>query len=265
MATYSGNLVRSWAHAEESANFEPDPRHGVRDEREPYPTTDQVYPDTGAEYAGTSAPVDMAVGEGAVIGTPSRSHDGLGGRRMVYSDDQHGASLTDLHGPDGQRRYTAHKYVEPPLQDAHTVVSDEYRESDPIYGHANNTGAVGPMRGIDGNPQNNPTTHLYPEHGMRPGWGRYGPWQAMARRLGRRAYRYEPQPLVERDHYVPVDQPEITGAGPDLSALKLWPQAGTLTGRVTRPALYREPSAVDASWLASETGAGAGGFDPGVM
>jgi hypothetical protein len=239
---YSGNLVRSWASAEESANFAPDPRHGVRNEPEPYPTTDQVYADTGAEYIGTEMPVDVAVGGGTVLGTPSRSHDGLAGRHQVYTDDQHRESLKDRHGPDGQRRVVAHKYVLPPTQDAREVYSDEYEESHDQYGTPNNTGAVAAMRGIDGNPQNNP-------EGIRRGWERRGPWLDSDRRLGRRRYLYQPQPLAERQHYVPVDQPQPPLSGPDILPFKLFKEAGTVTG-FKRPALFRAPRSVDSTLIA---------------
>lgn len=246
MATgkYSGNLVRSYTSAQETDNFEPDPRHGVRDEPQQYPTTDQVYPDTGVEYEGTALPFDMAVGQGSVLGTPSRSHDGRAGRHHVATDDEHRDSLAARHGGDGQRRYVAHKYTLPPEQDAHEVYYDVYRESDDIYGHANNTGAVGVMRGIDGNPQNNPD-------GIRPGWLRMGPYLDSMRRLGRRRLVYQAQPLVERTFYVPADQPQPAGAGPDILPFKLFKQAGTVTA-FKRPGLFRTPDSVDSSWLAAD-------------
>jgi len=258
---YSGNFVRVWASAQESANFAPDPAHATpRDHAggtpQEYPTTDQVYAGTGSEFAGSEFPVDMVVGGGSILGTPSRSHDGRGGRKMVYTDEQHREQLTDLHDEDGQRRYVQHEYTLPPEQDATEVYYDTYRESDPIYGTPNNTGAVGPMRGIDGNPQNNPTTHMYPRYGMRPGWERLGPFMDAARRLGRRRYIYNPQPLVQRDYYKPINQPAVPGAGPDIGPFQLWKQAGTLTAQnVKRPAIYREPLGLDASFLAQEQAA----------
>ena len=154
--SYSGNLVRTWTNPDWSANFRPDPAHAVRDTPQEYPTTDQVYANTGVEFSGTEMPLDMAVGDGVVLGAPSRSHNGLGGRRQVYSNDQHREDLRILHAEDGQRRYLAHKFVAPPLQSSGEVYSDSYEESPDIYGTPNNTGAVAVMRGIDGNPQNNP-------------------------------------------------------------------------------------------------------------
>lgn len=252
---YSGNLVRTWASAEESANFAPDPAHGTprgHDTGTPqeYPTTDMVPADLGSEYAGTKFPDDVMAGGGIVLGTPSRSHGGLGGRRMVHTDDQHRESLRVRHSEDGQRRYLHHKYTLPPEQDSHEFLYDTYEESDPIYAHANNTGATGPMRGIDGNPQNNPPTRGYPAYGMRPGWFRRGPWTAADRRLGRRKYRYEAQPLIERDYYVPFDQPD-QGGGPDILPFKLFKQAGTNT-MFKQPGIHRSPDTVDSSWLAMD-------------
>lgn len=248
MGKYSGNLVRTWAHAEESANFAPDPRHAIprsheTGEPEPFPTTDQVPADLGSEYAGVEFPFDVAVGGGVVLATPSRSHDGRGGRAQIYSDDHHRETLATRHAEDGQRGYVRHSYTRPPVQDAHTVVWDEYRESPDIYSHANNQGATGPMRAIDGNPANNP-------EGIRRGMERLGPVTDMWRRLGRRAYRYQPQPLVERDYYIPINQPEVDPA-PDILPFGLWKQEGTLTA-VKRPALFRSPPTVDAAWLAKD-------------
>lgn len=253
---YRGNLVQMATADQADANFWPDtahatPRGHATGVPEPYPTTDQVYAGTGQEYAGTTWPNDVMVGKGIVLGTPSRSHDGRGGRKMVYSDDQYRADLTALHAEDGQRRYVQHTFTLPLQQASTQVYYDVQRESDPIYGHANNTGAVGPMRGIDGNPQNNPHTAKYPLHGMRPGWERHGPNMDDERRLGRRKYQYQAQPLYERDHYKCMDQPAVPGAGPDIVALPLWKEPGTLTG-FKRPALFREPAEVDRSWLAQE-------------
>lgn len=259
MATYSGNLVRTWSNAQESANFHPDPRHGIRNTPEEYPTTDQVYADTGAEYAGTDFPSDVMVGGGSVLSTPTRSHHGRGGRRMVYTDDQHRASLADRHGEDGQRSYVRRVYTLPGMQDARTVRSDTYRQSPDIYAHANNTGAVGVMRNVDGNPQNNP-------EGVRRGWERGGPHTDAQRRLGRRRYVYDPQPLTQRNVYVPIDQPAVQGAGPDIVSLKFWKQGGTLTNvNVKRPALYREPPAVDAGALAVDQAATSAVIGGGVV
>lgn len=256
MASYSGNLIRSWSSAEESANFAPDPAHGQRDTPQEYPTTDQVYPETGMEYEGTQMPVDMAVGQGLVLGTPSRSHQGIGGRRMVRTDDQHREELRVLHSEDGQRASLASAYTRPPMQDSHTVYSDTYAESPDIYATPNNSGAVAVMRGIDGNPQNNP-------EGIRRGWERGGPYVERDRRLGRRRYHYGMQPLVERTVYVPASQPQIRGAGPDILPLPTWKQAGTLTG-IKRPALFRAPPAVDESWLATEQGTATAGIGGGL-
>ena len=258
MANYSGNLVRTFAHAEESANFAPDPAHAITDTADPYGSVHQVSADTGAEFTGTDIPVDVAVGGGSILDVQRRSHQGLAGRRMVYTDDQHRESLADRHGEDGQRGYIRETYNLPMLQDAHAVFTDTFEHDNTWGEHANNVGAISVLRGNKTSiPQNNP-------EGVREGMIRQLQFR-MERRLGRRKYVYNPQQLIMRGTYqdanVPAPaNPDPTAAG---SVLDSW-QPLTAFTRNKRPALYRTPPAVDESSLAApdlgDSGVIGGGF-----
>lgn len=245
MANYSGNLVRTYSSAEETANFAPDPAHAQTDTPDPYGGVHQVPAETGAEFDGTDFPNDVMIGGGSVLATPTRSHQGRAGRRMVYTDDQHRESLADRHAEDGQRGYVRATYKLPELQDAMSVYSDDWR-SDNTWGETlNNVGAVAILRGNKTSiPQNNP-------EGVREGMVR-GTWFEVARRLGRRRYVYNAQQLIDRATYqdanVPAPaNPDPTAAG---SVLDSWQPLGAFS-RIKEPALWRTPPAIDESSLAA--------------
>lgn len=246
MGKYSGNLVRVYATADEQAgSFHPDPAHAVRNTPDEYGAVHQVPADTGVEYAGTEFPVDVSVGGGSVLGTPVRSHHGLAGRKMVYTDDQHRESIPVRHAEDGQRRYVAHTYQLPALQDRNSAYSDSWYHDNTWEAHPNNSGAVSVLRGNKTSiPQNNPD-------GVREGMIR-GTWFEVARRLGRRRYRYDAQPLVERFTYQDGNVPAPAGADAMAagSVLPSWLPSWMGT-RIKDPALYRAPQAVDDSILAA--------------
>jgi hypothetical protein len=242
---YSGNLVRSFAHAEETQNFEPDKAHGITDFRDRYDTVNMVPADMGSEYAGTDIPVDVVIGGGSVLGTPRRSHEGLAGRRMVYTDDQHRESLADRHAEDGQRGYVSATYKLPELQDARSAYWDEWRSDETWGEHQNNTGAVALLRGNKtAIPQNNP-------EGVRAGMIRQGGFSA-ERRLGRRRYIYQAQQLIDRATYqdANVPAPANPSALSGGSVFDSWQPAGAFT-RVKRPAMFRSPPDVDEAALSA--------------
>jgi hypothetical protein len=247
MANYSGNLVRSYARADEQAgSFHPDPEHAITTTPDPTPGTHQVPAGTGVEYAGTGFPVDVAVGGGSVLATPVRSHEGHAGRRMVYTDDQHRESIGTRHGEDGQRGQIRAGYVDPPVQDSHTVYQDTYRDDLTWPANPNTTGAPAALRTAwSAIPQNNPA-------GVRPGVDRA--WLMRThRRLGRRRYGYQIQPLIDRAVYQDGNVPAPAGADPMAagSVLPSWvPERVGSTFRM--PGMHRTPPTVDESMLASE-------------
>ena len=245
MANYSGNLVRTYSSAEESANFAPDPAHAVSDTPDPYGAVHQVPAQTGSEFEGTDFPSDVVIGGGSVLSTPSRAHTGLAGRRMVYTDDQHRESLRDRHSEDGQRAYVRATYALPTLQDSYSLYTDDYR-ADNTWGQTlNNVGAEAILRGNKTSiPQNNP-------EGVREGMVR-GTWFETARRLGRRRYLYQAQQLIDRATYQDANVP--APANPDPTAagtvLDSWQPIGAFS-RIKEPALWRTPPAIDESSLAA--------------
>jgi hypothetical protein len=243
---YSGNLVRVWASSQETANFYPDPRHAQLDTPDQYPDSHQVPSDTGAAYEGTDFPSDVIVGGGTILATPNRSHDGLGGRRMVYTDDQHRERMADLHADDGQRSVVAHWYAIPPEQDAREVYSDSTESGFSPQLGPNTEGAVAVLRGNKTSyPQNNP-------EGIREGVQRNGPWLHSERRLGRRRYRYDLQPLQENaDTFIPENVPAPENPPGDIVSLDTWKYPGSFT-RIKNAALYRDPPAVDSVSLAAD-------------
>jgi hypothetical protein len=259
LGNYSGNFIRVFAHSEESANFFPDKRHAITETKDPYGAVHQVPADLGAEYSGTEIPVDMAVGGGSVLGTPSRSHGGRGGRRMVYSDDQQREQLADLHAEDGQRRYLAATYVLPPMQETRSRYSDEWRHDETWGNHPNNTGAPAILRGLRTSyPQNNPS-------GVREGMLRRTGYEG-ERRLGRRRYRYTAQQLIERSTYQDRNVPAPAGADPAAagSVFDSW-QPPAVWARTKRPAVFRRPPDVDSSDLSAPAGDGSGVISGGVI
>lgn len=252
MANYSGNLIRTYARSDEQAgSFNPDPAHAITDTPEEYGAVHQVPANTGMEYDGTAFPDDVAVGGGSVLATPRRSHSGLAGRRMVYTDDQAREGMALRHQEDGQRGYVRARYTLPPLQDTHEVYSDEYYEGNLTPTTPNNSGAVSVLRGINGVPQNNPPTLMYPD-GVRPGVIR-GWLMRSERRLGRRKYAYDAQPLYDRSTYQDANVPAPAGADPMAagSVLDSWQPAAAFS-RIKTPALFRTPPTVDESSLAAE-------------
>jgi len=249
MANYSGNLVRVWSNATETQNFAPNPQHAVTDSPDPYGAVHQVPADTGVEYSGSDFPVDMAVGGGSVLATPSRSHEGLAGRKMVYTDDQHRESLEDRHSEDGQRGYIRATYRTPDLQDAHSVYSDDFYHDNTWGEHVNNVGAPAILRELHSSyPQSNP-------EGVREGMVRRTGYEG-ERRLGRRQYRYEAQQLIERSTYQDNNVPAPANADSMAagSVLDSWQPPGVHGGRFKVPAMFRTPPPVDAASLAIDTG-----------
>lgn len=239
MGTYSGTAIRRWRTPAETQNFAPDPAHGVRDTPDPYGGVHQVDARMGEEYAGTSMPVDVVVGGGSVLATPSRSHRGRAGRAHVVSDDQHRQEIGDLHAEDGQRGYVRSSYSPPGLQESQSEWSDDYYHGNTWPEHKNNTGAPAVLRGLHtAIPQNNP-------QGVREGMVRAGPWYEARRRLGRRRLQYGAQQSILRaiwyDRNVPAPaNADPTAAGPVLDS---WQPIGALS-RVKRPALFRSPPTV---------------------
>jgi hypothetical protein len=256
VATYSGNLVRTASNVQHNANFYPDNAHAQTQTPDEYPASHRVPQGTGAAFDGSSFPDDVVVGGGSHLGSPSRSHDSAyGGVRLVYGQSANAwqDNLNVQHGEDGQHRYEQTTYTPPPLQGAHEVYSDGRYESHVQPNTQNNAGNVYALHGINGNPQNNPTNLMYPQ-GVRPGVERHGPWFESERRLGRRKYRYDAQPRMLRETYVPANGNAINAPSTSPTVVDTWKTPGMFT-RVKTPALFRQPPSVDESYLSADTGA----------
>ena len=248
---YTGNVVRVYSAAGDSPqNFAPDPRHGITDTPDPYAGPHQVPSGTGAEFAGTNFPEDMARGHGQYFYTPKRSHEGRAGKRTVVDD--YGASTINAHTEDGQHRYAMSSYVAPPFQPASQQYSDEFLEGTVLADNPNRTGAVAILRGINSYSQNNPVTLMYPR-GVRPGMDRRGPWMRENRRLGRRRYLYGIQISEGRQTFLPNNTPATSPApGSSVWSLPAWIMPGYIR-KDKRPAMFRQPTQTDTAELSAPT------------
>ena len=168
---YSGNLTRTYARPDDAAPasvFKPDAAHGNdgnhgTEEPDPYSVRHKVPADTGAAFAGTDFPFDMAIGGGVVLDTPTwENHDGPVVAYPVYTDDQMREAIAPAHA--GQDRGFRRKYAIPTLQ-AHTEVYGEQL----VEGFTNVKPNVAALtRGINSYPENNPDREGY-VNGYRPG------------------------------------------------------------------------------------------------
>jgi hypothetical protein len=261
---YTGNVVRVYSVAGDSPqHFEADPRHAIPQSHEtgeldPYRGVHQVESGTGAEYAGTNFPEDMAQGAGQYFYNPVRSHEGRAGKRTVHDaygpngECIRGPADTSLHTEDGQHRYQQHRYTQPSLQADTQVYSDEFFAGTVRPTNPNNTGATSVLRGINGVPQNNPITLQYPQ-GVRPGMDREGPVMRDQRRLGRRRYRYGIQVSEGRQTFIPQNMPPTQPSpGSSTWSLPSWLPTGYIRKDKT-PAIFRHPSGLDTGTLAAPT------------
>lgn len=259
---YSGNLVRTYARPDDpTGNWWPDASHNARgheaDGTDQYPEEHQVPAATGAEYAGAEFPNDVTTAPGILLANPSLSHDGPAILRPVYSDDQFREWLPGAHGPDVDRGHVGSQYAAPGTQARGEVYKELLDEGNliPVNPNTEGTAAANLKRGINAYPMNNPEREGY-TRGVRPGLFRRL-FPDRDRRMHRRRYGYDLQPLTERNAAVPVNAP-TPGApmyGPVLDTwLPSW-----VGRRETQPALWRDPGTVDASLLAGSPATG--GYD----
>jgi len=265
---YSGNLVRTWARPDDIKNPLPDTRHQTRgheaDGTDEYPERHQVPADTGSEYFGTTFPDDVTAAPGVRLAEPDwRTHQGSGGFWPVYSDDQWQQQLAAAHGATAERSDVGSQYAAPPVQSAGEVYGEVWDDGQLIPVNANTEGSPVLLRGINAYPLNNPERVGY-VRGVRPGQNRRTMADAF-RRLGRRRYVYDMQPLTARGSDLNVPQPVPAPGngrppyyGPVLqSVLPDWMQP-----REVFPAIWRDPGKVDDSQLAASPSSG--GYEPVV-
>ncbi len=253
---YSGSLIRSqYATSDDvKSGFTPDPAHvgtphDVPDGLEGYRAARQVPADTGAEYAGTAMPVDMANGYDLVLDTPvytgPDAHDGPGWYGSIGSDDQFRELIEDEHTGTGERAYERETWAPPALQSKFEWYDDQTTQG---FLPAKDPNTTVLMRGINAYGLNNPDRDGY-QQGVRPGLFRQLT-PRITRLQHRRRYSYDAQPLSVRDFLVPTDSnPEATpDVGPTLPA---W-LPGRAFHRDTRPALWRRPDELDSDELAAD-------------
>jgi hypothetical protein len=257
---YSGNLVRTYARPDDpTGNWWPDASHGARghedDGTDEYPDRHRVPADTGDEYAGADFPDDVTQAPGILLDDPKFDHDGPAILWPVYTDDQYREQLPGAHRAGADRGNVGSQYARPGVQAQGEVYSDFVDEGNVIMSGPNQEGAPNILRGINAYPMNNPEREGYVK-GVRPGlFRRLRPDRS--RRMQRRRYDYDLQPLATRDNYVPVNTPS-PGApmyGPVFSS---W-LPGYVGRRETQPAIWRDPGTVDASLLAGSPASG--GYD----
>jgi hypothetical protein len=221
--------------------------HGVTNTPDPTPGDHQMPSGSGAEYAGTNFPEDMASGHGEYVWQPRRSHEGRAGKRTVVDEP-----LDARHSEDGQNRAPFAATVKPPLQAASQEYSDEFYAGTVPAENPNRSGAVAILRGINGYAQNNPVTLMYPQ-GVRPGLDREGPVMRDQRRLGRRRYHYGIQSSEGRQTFIPTNTPAtFPAAGSSMWSLPAWVPMGVIRKTKT-PAMFRQPTTVDDRQLGAPT------------
>lgn len=264
---YSGNLVRTYARPDDpTGNWWPDASHNARghedDGTDQYPDRHQVPADTGTEYAGSDFPDDVTQAPGVLLADPSLDHDGPGIYWPVYTDDQFREQLPEAHRAGPDRGNIGNQYARPPVQAAGEKYSDWVNEGNLIPQNENTAGAPAILRGINAYPQNNPERDGY-TRGVRPGLQRWG----IADRLrlqNRRRYRYDLQPLAERDYLVPVNTPAPGGSNPPMygPVVPNWLPQWMGPARDQIPALWRDPGRVDDAALAASPATG--GYEPTI-
>lgn len=246
MGTYSGAVVRAYTQADKpSMAFHPDPLHGEVLPDQTVPESHMTDPGQGQEYVGTDFPMDLAVGDGAVLATPVVSHDGVAGRRQVYDEAHEVIQTGPLHAEDGQRGWVRDNFTDPPYQFSDTEYHDVYRGDSGIYAHANNSGAPALLAGINGVPQNNP-------EGIREGMIRRRWMERDARDLSPRTYTRYPRPLWDRRQHVQANTPAQSDNPLTLTPVLQMMMPTGVRRRSKFTEMFRMPAAFDDSLLAAE-------------
>lgn len=250
---YSGNLVRSYASANDVKTPYPDKRHQSspwdhdEDGSDHYPDNHQVPANQGAEFEGTAIPIDHVVGGGILLADPKFDHDSHAVLYPIYTDDQGQQAIAAGHDADETRGWIGSHYAAPELQGANEVYSEDVRDGfSPLTG-PNTEGAPILLRGINSYALNNPEREGYVQ-GVRPGRSRSLVQNRL--RLTHRVRQYDLQPLAERQALHPVNTPALPDAPPYGPVLPGWLPAAFGRREVT-PGFWRAPANVDDSLLAA--------------